>query len=297
MKLSEFLELVLLASLWGASFLFMRVAAPEFGPVALAGLRVVIAAVVLTLIFVVNGGSKELTNDAIPLLVVGILNAALPFTLFAFATISLAAGFSSILNATAPFFTAIVAYLWLRERLTRFQVAGLVVGFGGVAILLWGKQSFETDASGLAVAAALIATLSYGFAANYARKYLSHASPMTIATGSQIGAALALLPLALWLQPAEMPSPAAWSSAVALGVLSTALAFVVYFHLIRNTGATRAISVTFLIPVFGMLWGMLFLDEEITVNMAAGTVIILVGTAMTTSLLSLNRRGADTGSG
>lgn len=284
MKPAQFLELILLAALWGGSFLFMRVAAPEFGPVAVAALRVAIAAATLALFIAASGGFNGLRADTFPLCVVGVLNAALPFALFAYATLHLTAGFTSILNATAPFFSAIVAYVWLRERLAPSQVAGLVVGFGGVILLLWGKAAFGDGPTALAVAAGLLATLSYGFSANYATTRLKRARPMLIATGSQTAAALCLLPPTLWLYPADSPSPQAWLAVAALGLLSTGLAFVLYFRLVTSAGATRAMSVTFLIPVFGMLWGVLVLDETVTFSMLAGTAIILAGTALTTGV-------------
>lgn len=281
MRPIQFLELTLLAALWGGSFLFMRVAVPEFGPVTVAALRVSIAAVTLALFIAASGGLKGLRADIFPLCVVGVLNAALPFALFAFATLHLTAGFASILNATAPFFSAIVAYLWLRERLTPFQVAGLLVGFAGVILLLWGTVAFGDGPIALAVAAGLVATLSYGISANYVRRRLLRTSPMVTATGSQIAAALCLLPPTLWLYPTDLPSAEAWLAIAALGLLSTGLAFVLYYRLVASTGATRAMSVTFLIPVFGMLWGVLILDETVTFNMLAGTAIILAGTALT----------------
>lgn len=284
MRPLQLLELVLLAALWGGSFLFMRVATPEFGPVGVSELRVLIAATALALFFTASGGLQAYRAGVLPLCVVGMLNAVLPFSLFAFATLHLTAGFTSILNATAPFFSALVAFLWLRERLTAYQVAGLIAGFAGVLVLLWDKLSFGDGPVALAVAACLMATLSYGVAASYIRKRLLHASPMAITTGSQIAAALCLLPPALWLHPAEVPSPQAWMAVAALGLLSTGLAFFLYYRLVTSAGTVRAMSVTFLIPVFGMLWGVLFLDEVVTADMLAGTVIILVGTALTTGV-------------
>jgi drug/metabolite transporter (DMT)-like permease len=280
----QLLELVLLAALWGGSFLFMRIATPEFGPVGVSELRVLIAAAALALIFTANSGLTDYRAGILPLCIVGLLNAVLPFSLFAFATLHLTAGFTSILNATAPFFSALVAYIWLRERLTAFQIAGLMVGFTGVIVLLWGKISFGGGPVALAVAACLLATLSYGIAASYIRKRLLQASPMAITTGSQIAAALCLLPPALWLHPAELPSPQAWLAVAALGLLSTGLAFLLYYRLVTGAGTVRAMSVTFLIPVFGMLWGALFLEETVTSGMLAGTVIILAGTALTTGI-------------
>jgi drug/metabolite transporter (DMT)-like permease len=280
----QLLELVLLAALWGGSFLFLRIATPEFGPVGVSELRVLIAAAALALIFTANSGLTDYRAGILPLCIVGLLNAVLPFSLFAFATLHLTAGFTSILNATAPFFSALVAYIWLRERLTAFQIAGLMVGFTGVIVLLWGKISFGGGPVALAVAACLLATLSYGIAASYIRKRLLQASPMAITTGSQIAAALCLLPPALWLHPAELPSPQAWLAVAALGLLSTGLAFLLYYRLVTGAGTVRAMSVTFLIPVFGMLWGALFLEETVTSGMLAGTVIILAGTALTTGI-------------
>lgn len=157
----------------------------------------------------------------------------------------------------------------------------LVIGFAGVVLLLSDKVGFGEGPVALAAAACLLATLSYGVAAHYIRTRMLQASPMAIATGSQIVAALCLLPPALWLYPAAPPSEQAWLAVAALGLLSTALAFVLYFRLITGAGATRAMSVTFLIPVFGMLWGGLFLDESVTPGMVAGTAVILAGTALT----------------
>ena len=282
---------MLLAALWGASFLFMRIAAPEFGPVPLIEFRVLIGALFLTPVLALRNGLQGLAPHAMPLFIVGLTNSVLPTCLVAFATLSITAGFTSVLSATSPFFAAIVAYVWLKERLFFPRIVGLVIGFSGVVVLVWGKVSFKTGGAGLAVVAMLAAALLYGISANYMRKHLPAMNSLATATGSQIGSAIFLLPFSLWSLPDVLPSVAAWTAAVSLGILSTGIAYILYFRLVSNLGATRAIAVTFLSPVFGMLWGMLVLDELITLNMLAGTAIILAGTALTTGFIALPKKG------
>ena len=262
MRPRDLLDLLLLAALWGGSFLFVRAAVPAFGPFALIELRVGIAALVLLPLLAVRGSFAELRRNAAPIAAVGLLNSALPFTLFAFASLTMTAGFASILNATAPLFGALIAQLWLKDRLTRVQMLGLLVGFAGVVLLVWSRNALAGGGSTLAVAAALCATLAYGIAANYTKRSLTGVGSFSIATGSQCAAALALLPLALWAWPALTPPLRTWLEVILLGVASTGVAYLLYFRLIANVGPTRAVSVTFLIPVFGMLWGALYLGES-----------------------------------
>jgi drug/metabolite transporter (DMT)-like permease len=214
----------------------------------------------------------------------------LPFSFLAFATLSLTAGFTSILNATAPFFAAIVAYLWLGDRLSRLRVMGLVIGFSGVLLLVWGRASIKGDGAMLAMASGIAAAVCYGIAANYTKVRLSHVGPLATATGCQIGAAVCWLPLTLLRMPSAMPSPKAWLMVGALGIFCTAMAYILYFRLIARLGPARAVTVTFLVPAFGMLWGRLFLKEAVTWQMLAGTAVILVGTSLTTGLLRPRQR-------
>lgn len=292
MQAVDVLYLVVLAAIWGASFLFMRVAAPEFGPVALIEMRVILAALFLLPVLWSRGrrrGLGEMRANAGPMLVVGVINSAVPFSLLAYATLSLTAGFASILNATAPFFAAIVAYVWLRDRLPPSRVIGLVVGFAGVAVLVWGRASFKPGGGGLAVTAGLAAGLSYGVSANYTKRYLTGVSALATATGSQVGAALALLPFALVSIPGSPPSPRAWAMVVALAVVCTGVAYLIYFRLIARIGPARTVAVTFLIPAFGVLWGRLFLREPVTGQMLAGAAIVLTGTALATGFVKVSR--------
>jgi len=288
MKAFDLGELVLLAAIWGASFLFMRLGAHEFGPIAMAALRVAGASLVLLPLLAVRQGLGELRREWRPLLVVGVLNSALPFALFSYAALSITAGLSSIANATTPLWGAIVAWVWLSQRLSPLRVLGLVLGFAGVLFLAWDKASFKpgADHSGAwALAACLAATLCYGIAANYSKRFMSHVSPLTVATGSQVFAALLLaLPAAL-LWPAQRPSLQAWVGVALLAVVCSALAYILFFRLMQRIGASNTIAVTFLIPVFAVLWAYLFLGELFTGQMAMGCAIVLLGTALALGLI------------
>ena len=273
-------DLLLLAALWGASFLFMRIAAPQFGPLPLMAVRCAIGALVLLPLLAWRGGAGVLQRRPVAFLVVGTLNSALPFVLFGFATLSLTAGFASLLNATVPLWAALVAYLWLAERPSRRQLGGLAVGFAGVALLVGGRTSIAPGGDVPAIAAALVATLSYGIAAGFARRRMSGIPSLALAAGSQLGAVAVLAVPGALAWPARTPDGAAWAAAIALGGACTGLAYILYFRLLNRAGGTSATSVTFLIPVFGVLWGALFLGEWPTGTMVAGGAVILVGTAL-----------------
>jgi len=287
LKAIDALTLVVLGGLWGGSFLFMRVAAPEFGPVALITARLLCTSAVLLPLLYWRGGLRSMGEHWRPLVAVGILNSALPFCLLAFATLSVTAGFAAVLNGTTPFFAAIIARLWLNAPLSRARAAGLIVGFCGVVVLVWGKASFRPGGSGLAIVAGLIAALSYGIAASYTRRKLPVVPALTIAAGSLSLGAVCLLPLAVFMLPPHVPSAKAWLNLLGLSLFSTAVAYVLYFRLLARLGPTGAVAVAFLIPAFAMLWGWLFLGEAVTARMLAGTVIVLAGTGLTSGLAPL----------
>jgi len=263
----------------------MRMAVHDFGPLALIELRTGIAALFLLPLLVWRGGLRHFTTNAGPIMLVGVINSALPFTLFAYAMLSITAGMGSILNAASPLFGALIGYFWLRYRLSVGQVIGLVIGFIGVALLMWGKTGPHGSEAALALPAAVLGTISYGLAANYATHRLTGIDTCAVAAGSQTGAALSVLPFAVWFWPPHAPAPSAWLAVIALGVLCTGVGYILYFRLLANVGATRAIAVTFLIPVFGMLFGVSILGETVTAGMLAGCVVIMVGTALATGLL------------
>ncbi len=245
--------------------------ASERQEVVLVGCRVLFAPVGDSCLYRCRGGRcRQLT---------------LPFALIAWAMLSITAGLASILNATVPIFTALIGALWLRERLGAVRAAGLVVGFAGVLVLAAGQADFKPGGSGWAIIAMLLATLSYGLAAHLTRRLLGEVPALVSAAGSQIAAAIVLTPLALWFWPAESPGRLAWAAAIALGVACTAFAFLIFFRLIANVGAARAVTVTFLIPLFGIIWGSIFLAERLAAGMLFGGAIVVLGTALATGVL------------
>ena len=286
-------DLILLAAIWGSSFLFMRIGTLEFGALPTAGVRVAIAAAFLLPLVWLRGLLPELRKNWKRIFFIGLLNSGIPFACFAFALLSISTGLSAILNATVPMFGALVAWVWLKDKPPASRVLGLVIGFAGVALLAWDKASFKPDASGVApgwaVLACLLACLCYGISASYTKRYLSGLPPLVTAAGSQIGATLGLALPALWLWPARMPGSAAWLALLAVGVLCTGVAYIVFFRLIANAGPQRALSVTFLVPVFAVLYGVLFLRESVTPWMLLCAGVIVCGTALSTGLLRLGR--------
>jgi drug/metabolite transporter (DMT)-like permease len=226
-----------------------------------------------------------------PIFVVGVFNSGIPFACFAFAVLSITTGLSAILNATVPLFGALIAWLWLKDRPAHSRVLGLVIGFAGVALLAWDKASFKPDASGVApawaVMACLLATVCYGWSAIAAKRFLGGLPALVTATGSQMGALLVLALPGLWYWPARNPSLQAWLSLLVVGVVCTGVAYVLYFRLIEHAGPARALAVTFVVPVFAMLYGVLFLDEAVTAWMLLCGAVIVCGTALSTGLLKV----------
>jgi drug/metabolite transporter (DMT)-like permease len=294
MRAVDLVELFGLAALWGASFLFMRLGAAEFGPVALAGVRVAGAMLFLLPLLHWRGLGAELRRHWRPILIVGIANSALPFLLYSYAALSITAGLSSIFNAATPLFAAAIGWLWLRDRLTPARMTGLAIGFAGVVGLAWDKASFKPGGSGWAIAACLGATLLYGWSANFTKKRLAGVAPLAVAAGSQVAAAAVLVVPALVWWPSTWPSTSAWTAAAMLALLCTGVAYVMYFRLIANVGPANAIAVTFLIPAFALVWGYVLLHEGVTLAMAIGCAVILLGTALSTGLVAPPRRDAVT---
>jgi drug/metabolite transporter (DMT)-like permease len=279
-------ELLGLAAIWGGSFLFMRLCGADFGPAPLAAIRAVGASVVLLPLLALGGQGAALRRHWRAIALVGVTNSALPFLCFALASLAITAGLSSIFNATTPLWGALFAWVWLGDRLDRARTLGLVIGFLGVLWLAGDKASLKPGehgvSSAVAIGACLVATCLYGWSANFTKRYLTGVPPLAIATGSQVSAAVVLAPLAFMWWPAQAPAPSAWGAALTLAVLCTAVAYVLFFRLIAHVGPATAISVTFLIPVFAVVWGGLFLDERLTPAMMAGCAVVLLGTSLTT---------------
>jgi drug/metabolite transporter (DMT)-like permease len=291
MPIASIIDFVALAAIWGSSFLFMRLAVVEFGPLPTAVVRVAIASAFLLPLMLWKGHGPVLRKHWLAIGLIGVLNSGLPFLLFAFALLSITTGLSAILNATVPLFGALVAWVWLKDRPTGSRIAGLAIGFLGVALLAWDKASFKPNAAGIApawaVLACLLATICYAIAASATKRYLSGLPPLATATGSQIGATFALALPAAWVWPQELPGGQAWLALVVAGVLCTGVAYVLYFRLIEQAGPARALAVTFVIPVFAIVYGVLFLGEQVTAWMVACGAVVIFGTALSTGLVKL----------
>lgn len=287
----DLIDLFTLGALWGASFLFMRMGAFEFGPVALVFLRVVGATLLLMPLLMVRGDLGALRTHWRAITAVGIVNSVLPFVLFAVAALALTTALMSVFNATASIWGALVAWLWLSDRLDRSRGLGLVIGVLGVVGLGWGKADFRAGEHGVSAAmgigACVLAAMLYGVGGNLSRKWLLGVPPLAVAAGSQLAASVVLVLPAWWWWPAVTPGGSAWLAATALALGCTGWAYVLYFGLIARAGAAQAMSVTFLIPAFALLWGWLLLGEVPTVTMLIGCAVILLGTALATGMLKV----------
>ncbi len=276
MTLRQLAMLLGLAALWGASFLFMRVAVPAFGPVVLADARVALAGAALLAYAALIGARPTLRARWRDYLVLGTINAALPFTLLAAAELEIEASLAAVLNAMAPLFGALVAAVWLGERVTLAAKAGLVLGVAGVALVV-GLSPFTLDLPFiLAVLACLAAAFAYGVGANLVRARFVGEPPLSLAIGQQLAAAVVLLPLLPVVAPREPPDAVDVACLIALALGSTGIAYLLYFRLLAELGATGGMTVIFVVPVFGVLWGALFLDEAIHLATVLGGGVILL---------------------
>lgn len=272
--------LLLLSALWGGSFLFMRVAAPSFGPILLIFLRVGLAGLALLAYALATRRVPPLRERWREYLMIGAINSALPFVLISWAELRLPASLAATLNATTPLFGAVVAALWMGEALTAVKIIGLLLGFSGVAVLAGLGPLPLTPATLQAMGGSLLAALSYGIAAVYTKVKVQGGQPQALALYSQLFAAAVLMPLVPFALPSAPPPAAAVVSLLTLAFLSTAFAYLLYFYLIVKVGPTRATMVTYLAPAFGMLWGAIFLKESLGVASFVGFALILASVAL-----------------
>lgn len=265
-------ELTLLGAIWGASFMFQRVAAPEFGALALAEMRLALGALVL-LPFLWR--SRQMFPPRVwPMLaLLGAINSAVPFALFAYAAQRAPAGIGAICNAMAVLFTALIAFLFYGEKIGLRRGVALFAGFAGVVVLASAKTAGASI--GMAVLAGTGAALLYGIGANLIRSRLVGMPPIAVAAVTLSCASLELLPFALAHWPETTPSTRAWLSTLALGALCTGAAYAIYYRLIVRIGAARAVTVTYLVPLFAVAWAWLLLGEPLTVPMAIAATLIL----------------------
>ncbi len=288
--LSDFL---LLAAIWGSSFLFMRIGAGELGALPTAALRVAIAALFLWPLLHMRQQTHLLRQHWKPVLFAGVLNSGIPFALYSFAVMHISTGLSSILNATVPLFGALVAWVWLGDRPGVSRGLGLTIGFGGIVLLAGGQVGFKNQASGMsplwAVLACLGATTCYALSASFTKRHIPPLPSLVSATGSQIGATLALALPALWWHPDHIPGPNVWAALLVLGVLCSGVAYILYFRLIEKAGPARALTVTYLVPVFAVAYGVALLGESVKLWMLLCGTIVLAGTSLASGLIRLPR--------
>lgn len=286
MRGQDITDLILLAAIWGSSFLFIRLGVADFGPFALMAVRTGIGALILLPILFWRHAFPDLVRHWKPVFLVGIINAAIPFSLLAYAAFTIPAGVLAILNSATPLWGAVFAWVWLKDLLPPLRIAGLVIGFLGIVMLVW--DELEVDAllgSGLGLTAGLLAPMSYGFSATFTKRYLMGVRSAAVATGALLSSTLVLMPLAWLTWPVLPPTTRGWGALFMLAVLCTAVTYIIFYRLVMNVGPAKASTVTLLIPVFGVLWGWMWLGEEVSWLILVATTIILVGTALATGIL------------
>lgn len=281
----DLLRFLSLAAIWGSSYLFMRIAVPGFGPLPLVLLRLS-GATLFFLPWLLRPPVRTLLRSNLGgLLALGALNSAIPFSLLAFSTLRLQAGHTAILGATVPLFAVAIDALWWRRPLSRERLIGLGLGFGGVVILAWHHFDFGEGGSGWAVLSTLGASACYACAAHFGKRHFAGQPVMLPAAGSMLASTILVTPLGCWLWPATVPPATDWLAVAALAVVCTACAYLLYYQLILRISATALTGVAFVIPVFGVLWGALFLHEQVTAHIVTGMLVTLAGTAFTTGFV------------
>jgi len=296
MTAASLAQLVLLGAIWGGAHTLTRYSVPVFGPIWLVELRIAMAAVMLAAVAWITARPLRWEHQWRQIAVLGALNTALPFFLLTYAAQSLNASVLSVLNATAPVFGAIVGAFWLKQALSLRASIGLSIGIAGVAVLVWSDLFDSGIPNAVPVMAVLCTALCYGFSSNYARRHASSLDHFNSAHGSLWVALLLIVPATPFFPPPGPISSGAIAAAITLGILCTGIAYLLYFKLIRDVGPMSALTVAYLIPVFGVLWGVAFLGEPVTPALLIGGALVMIGTALATGVgaykrsLALGRR-------
>ncbi len=273
----DYVLLITLSAIWGSSFIFMRVLAPALGPVVTADMRLLIAGLVLTLYLRLRNQRLDLLKNLKRYIIIGLLNSGIPFLLFSFAALYLPSSISVIINSLTPLFGVLFSILWLDERITAKKISGIALGIIGV-IIIRGSGNLElTPMTTIAMAACVLATMLYGLASTYVKLHAKDIAPAAMATGSQLVAGILLLPLIYFFPTRTELTVTIALTTIAFALFCSAVAYVIFYRLLKNLGTAKALSVTFLIPVFGFIWGYIFLQEEITVIMVIGSLFVLSG--------------------
>ncbi len=287
MTAADAARLVLLAILWSAALIFLRIASPVLGPIITIEGRLMFAGLCLLPVCALAGDLATLRRRAPDLLGFAIVNSITPFFLYALGMKYITASFTGILNATVPLFGAIVARVWLKERLSVQQILGLLLGFAGVVVLIGWKPLPNTPEVAFGIAVVLLGSLGWAIGTSYAKKRLGDVKGLTIATGSQLYGGLLVLPLVPFFPPIAPVTTPVVASVVALGVFSTAFAYLIFFKLLRDIGPAKSLTTTYMIPVFTIVGAALVLDEPVTLSMLAGGALVLGGIALATEFVRL----------
>jgi drug/metabolite transporter (DMT)-like permease len=287
---ADLARLVALAAMWGASYLFMRYAVSWFGPIAMIEMRVALAGALLTAFVAATGGAAGWRRHWRGFLFMGAIGLALPFVLIAQALTAIDASTAAILNALSPLFASLFAAMWIRDPITPTKMGGIALCLAGTAVLVGWTPKPMTDRELLGASLSIAATALYGFTTVFAKVHLKESSPLGTSSGTLLCAAVALLPVVAFA-PAPHPVAAipamAWVAVLGLAVVSTTVAFILYYRLIADVGPVKAITVTLLVPIFGMIWGVAFLGEPVTPGRLAGCAVILAGCSLILGLVRL----------
>jgi drug/metabolite transporter (DMT)-like permease len=290
MSTASLFRLLLLGMIWGASFLFQRITVPVVGAPFTAAVRLTLAAILLVALLRVLGRSLDLRRQWRAWLVLGTINSAIPFLCFAFAARYLPAGYLAVINATVPLLTVLLVWALMRSRPSLSKLSGVVVGLVGVAVLArYGSVEMNAQTLG-AIGLAFTAAALYAYCALYIRRRHAGTDPLVLAGSSQLGAAVVLAPLGLWNLPTTMPDMSVLLSLLVLGVVCTGLAYALYFRLLSDIGSEKAVTNTFLVPVFAQLWGALFLQEHLTIAGAVGFALVLLAIALVLEVVPWRRK-------
>ena len=284
MEIRYWILLTFLGALWGSAFMFIKVATPEFGPIALVNTRLLIASLIFLPILLQKKYIHLLKPIWKQVLVLSIMNNAIPFTLFSYASFGADSNILAILNATTAFNTMIIAYLWIGESVSLKQLFGLILGFIGIFILVNPQNS---DTTLIASLSALLAAFFYSYSTVYIQRQSVNANKMVLIGWSIVFSAVFMIPVSIFNLPETMPSASAIGSAFWLGAVSTGIGFLGYVRLIDKIGAVKTSTVAYFLPVFGIIWGSIFLDEKITSTIILGCLIVLIGIYLSNS----NKKG------
>ena len=270
--------ITILGAVWGSAFMFIKIATPELGPIALVNIRLAVAGLIFIPFLLQNKYLKHFKSNIKNILVLSIVNTALPFSLFAFASLESSSNMLSILNGTTAIMAVVISTIWLKVKLNVFQIMGVFVGLFGIIVL---ANPDNIYISTKATIFCLGAAFCYALSANYIQKF-AHKTNTTVLIGwSLVIASILLIPLTMLNLPSQFPSPKVIFSILWLGVISTGIAFLGYVRLIEKIGAVKTATVAYFIPVFGVIWGYIFLSEPITLQILIGMMLILTGIIFT----------------